>query len=159
MKTYVVKAKELDERWHVLDAAERPLGRLASEAAQLLRGKHRANFSPHMDHRDFVVIVNAAKVRVTGRKPEQKTYYRHTQYPGGLKQVTLGKLMAIRPERVVERAVRGMLPRNHLGDALYRHLKVYAGPEHPHQAQVNVKPKPQPQVAAEAPETTEGAAE
>jgi len=139
VKTYTARAKELEERWHVLDAAERPLGRLASEAAQLLRGKHRPEFTPHMDHRDFVIIVNAARVRVTGNKVQQKMYYRHSQYPGGLKQVALGKLLATKPERVVERAVRGMLPRNRLGAQLYRHLKVYAGPEHPHQAQVNAR--------------------
>lgn len=139
MKTYTVRAKEIEERWHVLDAAERPLGRLASEAAQLLRGKYRPEFTPHLDHRDFVIIVNAARVQVTGNKLEQKMYYRHSQYPGGLKQVALGKLLASKPERVVERAVRGMLPRNRLGAQLYRHLKVYAGPEHPHQAQVNAR--------------------
>ncbi len=151
MKTYTPKAKDMDERWHVLDAESRPLGRLASEAAQLLRGKHRPQFAPHMDPRDFVIIVNAAKVQVTGHKADQRRYYRHSQYPGGLKSVAMGKVLATRPERVVERAVRGMLPRNHLGDQLYRHLKVYAGPDHPHEAQVNAR-KPRPATEAPAPE-------
>ena len=137
MTTYTLKAKEIETRWHVLDAEGRPLGRLASEVALLLRGKHRPTFSPHMDNGDFVVVVNAAKVKVTGNKLQQKTYYRHSGYPGGLKEMTLARMLEKHPERVVQHAVKGMLPHNRLGRRLVRHLKVYGGPEHPHQAQVN----------------------
>jgi len=137
MKTYTLKLKEVQERWHVLDAEERPLGRLASEAAQLLRGKHRPTFTPHMDNGDFVIVVNAAKVKVTGSKTQQKVYYRHTGYPGGLKETPLWRMLETRPERVIQAAVKGMLPHNRLGRKLLGHLKVYGGPEHPHEAQVN----------------------
>ncbi len=137
MTTYTLKAKEIETRWHVLDAEGRPLGRLASEAAQLLRGKHRPTFSPHMDNGDFVVVVNAAKVRATGNKIQQKTYYRHSGYPGGLKEMTLVRMLEKHPDRVIQRAVKGMLPHNRLGRRLIRHLKVYGGPGHPHEAQVN----------------------
>jgi len=137
MKTYTLKAKEVDERWHVLDAEGRPLGRLASEAAQLLRGKHRPTFTPHMDNGDFVIVVNAAKVKATGNKLQQKMYYRHSGYPGGLKETPLARMLETHPERVIKQAVKGMLPHNRLGRKLLRHLKTYGGPEHPHEAQVN----------------------
>ncbi len=137
MKTYTLKAKEVERRWHVVDAEGRLLGRLASEVAQLLRGKHRPTFTPHMDNGDFVIIVNAAKIKVTGDKLQQKTYYRHTGYPGGLKETTLARMLETHPERVLQSAVKGMLPHNRLSRQILRHLKVYGGPEHPHEAQVN----------------------
>jgi len=137
MKTYTLSAKEVETRWHVLDAEGRPLGRLASEVAQLLRGKYRPTFTPHLDNGDFVVIVNAAKIKVTGRKTEQKVYYRHSGYPGGLKETPLARMLETHPDRVIQQAVKGMLPHNKLGRQLLRHLKVYGGPDHPHQAQVN----------------------
>ena len=143
MKTYSLKAKEIDKGWHVVDAADQTLGRLASQVAALLIGKHKPTYSPHLDMGDFVVVVNAEKVRVTGKKLTDKVYYRHSGYMGGLKQTTLGELLARRPARVMEMAVRGMLPRNRLSRKLIRHLKVYAGPEHPHQAQVNASRKRQ----------------
>ena len=136
MKTYTLKAKEVTTVWHVLDAEGRPLGRLASEVAQLLRGKHRPTFTPHMDNGDFVVVVNAAKIRVTGNKLQQKIYHRHSGYPGGLKDMTLERMLAKFPERVIQQAVKGMLPHNRLARQLLRHLKIYGGPEHPHEAQV-----------------------
>jgi len=142
MKTYSVKAKEIVPQWHVVDAADQSLGRVAAHIASLLRGKHRPNFSPHLDMRDFVVVVNAARVRITGKnKMREKTYYRHSMYPGGLKETTLEKMMATHPTRVIENAVRGMLPHNRLGAKLRRHLKVYAGPDHPHEAQVRAGKK------------------
>ena len=137
MKTYTLKAKEIEVRWHVLDAEGRTLGRLASEVAQLLRGKHRPTFTPHMDNGDFVVVVNAGKVKVTGNKAQQKVYYRHSGYPGGLKETLLARMLETHPERVVQRAVKGMLPHNRLSRRIMRHLKIYGGPEHPHEAQVN----------------------
>jgi large subunit ribosomal protein L13 len=137
MKTYTLKAGDVQERWHVIDAEGRPLGRLASEAAQLLRGKHRPTFTPHMDNGDFVVVVNASKVKVTGAKTQQKVYYRHSGYPGGLKETLMSRMLETRPERVVQSAVKGMLPHNRLGRKLLGHLKVYGGPEHPHDAQVH----------------------
>jgi large subunit ribosomal protein L13 len=142
MKTYSAKAKEIIPQWHVVDAAEQPLGRLAVRVASLLRGKHRPQFTPHMDMRDFVVVVNAEKVRVSGNnKMRQKLYRHHTQYPGGLREITLEKLMAKHPTRVIEHAVRGMLPHNRLGAKLRGHLKVYVGPEHPHAAQTGGAPR------------------
>jgi large subunit ribosomal protein L13 len=137
MKTYSPSAKEIEPHWHVLDAEGRPLGRLASEIAQILRGKHRPTFAPHMDSRDYVVVVNASRVRITGKKTEQKTYYRHTGYPGGLRETAMGKLLDKHPDRVVQTAVKGMLPHNRLGRQLLGHLKIYGGPDHPHEAQVN----------------------
>lgn len=152
MKTYSVKAKEIVPQWHVIDAADQPLGRLAARVASLLRGKHRPDFTPHLDMRDFVIVVNAAKVRFTGNnKMRDKTYYRHTQYPGGLKKTTLERMMAAHPGRVIEHAVRGMLPHNRLGAQLYRHLKVYVGPAHPHQSQIKASPERVEVVAAAAP--------
>lgn len=127
---------EVERRWYVIDARDQVLGRLASEVAQLLRGKGKALYTPHVDVGDFVIVVNAAEVRLTGRKREQKRYYRHSGWTGGLKEVTADQLLGGRfPERAVKYAVRGMLPKNALGRKLYRKLKVYAGPEHPHAAQ------------------------
>ena len=141
MKTYTLKLKEIEPAWHVLDATARPLGRLASEVAQLLRGKHRPTFSPHMDHRDYVIVLNAAQVKTTGNKLEQKIYYRHSGYPGGLKETTLARMLETYPQRVIQQAVKGMLPHNRLGRKLLGHLKVYDGPEHPHEAQLNAGKK------------------
>ena len=141
MKTYSPKAREISRDWHVVDAAGQTLGRLAAEVACLLRGKHKPTYSPHMDMGDYVVVVNSEKIRVTGRKRQQKMYYRHSTYPGGLKVESLEKLLARRPSRVIERAVKGMLPHNRLGRALYHHLKVYAGPDHPHESQVTASEK------------------
>ena len=135
MKTYQPKASEIDRRWILVDAAGQNLGRLAVQVANLLRGKGKPAFVPHQDVGDFVVIINAEKVTVTGKKLRQKTYYHHSQYPGGIKSVSLGKLLDESPERVLEKAVRGMLPKTKLGDALFTKLKVYAGPDHPHTAQ------------------------
>jgi large subunit ribosomal protein L13 len=142
MKTYQPKAGEVNRSWVLVDAQGQNLGRLASRVAVLLRGKHKPVFAPHTDVGDFVVIINAEKVAVTGRKLRQKEYHHHSQYPGGLKTVRLGKLLQEKPERVLEKAVRGMLPKNKLGDALFGKLKVYAGPTHPHVAQ-----RPAPEVA------------
>lgn len=142
MKTYVVKASEIDRGWWLIDATDQPLGRLATRVATLLSGKHKPTWTPHLDTGDHVVVVNASRVRVTGNKLTQKRYYRHSNYPGGLREETLEDLLARKPERVIEVAVKGMLPSNKLGDAMYRKLKVYAGAEHPHQAQ-------RPQGAAE----------
>jgi len=122
-------------RCFVVDADERPLGRVASRVASLLRGKHRPDFTPHQDAGDFVVVINAAKVKLTGNKLEDKAYHRHTDYPGGIRTTTAGKLMQSRPERLVEMAVRGMLPKNRLGRQLFNKLKIYRGAEHPHAAQ------------------------
>ncbi|HCU99731.1 MAG TPA: 50S ribosomal protein L13 [Dehalococcoidia bacterium] len=130
------KASEINKRWHVVDAADRPLGRVASEVAALLRGKHKPTYEPHLDDGDFVVIINAGKVRLSGRKAEQKVYYRHSGYPGNLRKRTFAEQMERRPERVLERSVWGMLPKGPLGKRMRRHLKVYAGADHPHQAQI-----------------------
>jgi large subunit ribosomal protein L13 len=134
--TYVLKAKDIEEKWHVVDASGQALGRLASDVAATLRGKKRPSFTPSMPNGDYVIVVNADKVAVTGDTREKK-YYRHSMYPGGLKTVTQEKLLATKPEKVVFMAVKGMLPHNALGAKLIKRLKVYAGPEHPHQAQVN----------------------
>ena len=134
--TYSLRGAEIRRAWQVIDAAGRPLGRVAAQAASLLIGKHKATFSPHLDDGDSVIIVNADQVRFTGGKPEKKVYYRHSQYPGGLKSITLGTLFGRRPVRVLEIAVRGMLPHNRLGSQMYRRLRVYGGAEHPHGAQV-----------------------
>jgi len=156
MKTFSLKAREITPDWHVIDAADQTLGRLATRIAGLLRGKHKPTYSPHLDMGDFVVVVNAEKIRITGRKGRQKVYYRHSMYPGGLKMETLEKLLARAPTRVIERAVKGMLPHNRLGRTLYRHLKVYAGPDHPHEAQVRGSEK---RHLAPAAGTTEGQAD
>ena len=135
MRSYVPKPDEISREWRVLDASEQVLGRLATEAARLLRGKHKAEFTPHLDTGDFVVVVNAEKVRVTGGKMEDKLYYRHSGKPGSLKSESLRERMEKYPERVIRDAVWGMLPKNRLGRQLLRKLKVYRGPEHPHEAQ------------------------
>jgi len=136
MKTYTLKKKEIDHQWHVVDADGLVLGRLASRVAQLIRGKHKPTFTPHMDGGDFVVVVNARKVRLTGRKMEQKQYFRHTGYIGNEKFTPVATMLAKHPERVIEKAVFGMLPKGTLGrQVLRKKLKVYAGPEHPHEAQ------------------------
>lgn len=137
MKTYSPSAKEIEPVWHVVDAAGRPLGRLASETAQLLRGKHRPTFAPHLDNGAFVIVVNASKVQVTGNKAKQKMYRRHSGYPGGLKEIPFDRMLARHPERVIRQAVKGMLPHNRLSQQLLRHLKIYSGPDHPHEAQVH----------------------
>ncbi len=147
MKTYSLKGKEIVNNWKVLDAQGQTLGRLASEAARLLMGKHKPSYTRHLPMGDFVVVVNAARVRVTGNKLANKIYYRHSGYMGGLKETTMRTLMESRPERVMELAVKRMLPQNKLGDALFRRLKVYAGPEHPHQAQVGTPANAAPQSA------------
>lgn len=134
-KTYSPKPADIERSWWVVDAAGLPLGRLASEVAQILRGKHKPTYAPHMDTGDHVIVVNAARVAVTSEKGQQKIYYRHSGYPGGIKAETFEALKERRPEAIVERAVRGMLPKNKLGRQMARKLKVYAGPEHPHQAQ------------------------
>jgi large subunit ribosomal protein L13 len=139
VRTFSPKAADVERRWHVIDASDVVLGRLASQTATLLRGKHKPIFAPHVDTGDFVVIVNAAKVALSGNKLTDKRAYRHSGYPGGLRSIAYGDLMAKSPERVVTKAVRGMLPKNTLGRQMLRKLKVYAGPEHPHQAQ---KPVP-----------------
>ena len=137
MKTFSLKAGDVETAWHVVDADGQPLGRLATHVAMLLRGKYRPTYTPHLDNGDFVIVVNAAKVRLTGNKAGQKTYYRHSGYPGGLKETILDKMMDKHPDRVVQKAVKGMLPHNRLSRKLLRHLKIYGGPEHPHDAQVN----------------------
>jgi len=135
VKTYAVKASDVERGWWLVDASDQTLGRLASRIAALLEGKHKPTYSPHIDSGDHVVVVNAAKVRVTGAKLEQKRYYRHSNYPGGLKEESLARLLERRPELVIERAVKGMLPQNRLGRAMFKKLKVYGGPDHPHAAQ------------------------
>ena len=135
MRTYSPKATDVDRRWHVIDATDIVLGRLASHAATLIRGKHKPMFAPHVDTGDFVIIVNADKIALTGNKREQKMAYRHSGYPGGLRSVSYAQLLEKDPRRAVEKAVRGMLPHNRLGRQLIGKLKVYAGPDHPHQAQ------------------------
>ena len=139
MRTYTPKPGEVDRTWHVIDATDVVLGRLAAQAATLLRGKHKPMYAPHMDTGDFVVIVNAEKVAVTGNKRADKFIYRHSGYPGGLRQRSVGEMLEKQPDRLVEKAIKGMLPKNRLGRAMGKKLKVYAGPEHPHAAQ---KPTP-----------------
>jgi len=135
MKTYTAKAGEVEHGWVVVDAQDKVLGKLATQIAVRLRGKHKPEYTPHVDTGDYVVVVNAAKVRVTGRKTERKIYYRHSGYPGGLKVTNFAKLRAARPERVLRHAVKGMLPKGPLGYAMLKKLKVYAGGTHPHSAQ------------------------
>ena len=134
-KTYSPKPIEVERKWHVVDATDLPLGRLASEVAQILRGKHKPMYAPHMDVGDFVVVVNAENVAVTSDKSQSKIYYRHSGYPGGINAETFESLRERRPEAIIERAVRGMLPKNKLGRQMLKKLKVYAGPDHPHEAQ------------------------
>jgi len=135
VRTFSPKDKDITRQWHVIDASDVVLGRLASQTAVLLRGKHKPIFAPHVDTGDFVIIINADKVALSGNKLEQKQAYRHSGYPGGLHSVSYAELMEKHPERAVEKAVRGMLPKNSLGRKTLRKLKVYAGPDHPHQAQ------------------------
>ena len=139
MRTYTPKPGEVTRQWHVIDATDVVLGRLASQIAVLLRGKHKTSFAPHVDTGDFVVVINADKVALTGNKREQKIEYRHSGYPGGLRETSYSTLLETNPRRAVEKAVRGMLPHNKLGRQQLAKLKVYAGPDHPHAAQ-----KPQP---------------
>jgi large subunit ribosomal protein L13 len=155
-KTFRLSAKAMDRPWHVIDARGRPLGRVASEAAQLLMGKHKPTYERHLPMGDVVIVINAREVAFTGNKAHQKIYYRHSGYPGGLKERRLFEQMEKDPRRVIERAIKGMLPSTSLGRELFRHLKVYAGPTHPHEAQVragmSTRAKQRP-VAAAAPAT------
>ena len=139
MTTYTAKAGQVQHGWFVVDAQGKVLGRLATQIAARLRGKHKPEYTPHVDTGDFVVVVNVDKLRVTGRKAERKIYYRHTEFPGGIKQTNFAKLHAAKPQRVLQKAVKGMLPKGPLGYAMLRKMKVYAGSEHPHTAQ---QPKP-----------------
>lgn len=139
MSTHVTKPSEIERRHYVVDAQGQVLGRLASRVASILRGKHKPSYSPHLDVGDFVIVVNAAKIELTGKKLDQKSYFRHSGYPKGAKHVAMKTLMETRPEDVVRRAIRGMLPKTKLGRKMIKKLRVYAGPEHPHQAQ---KPEP-----------------
>ena len=135
MRTYTPKPADIERQWHVIDATDIVLGRLASQTAQLLRGKHKPYYAPHLDCGDFVVIINAGKVAMTGKKAEQSTVYNHSGFPGGLKRTSYADVLATRPERIIEKAVKGMIPHNSLGRQVMSKLKVYAGPTHPHQAQ------------------------
>ena len=135
MKTYSQKASEVQRDWYIVDAADQTLGRLATQIATLLRGKHKPTFSPNLDGGDFVVVVNAEKVRLTGRKPDQKMYYRHSGYPGGFKAIPYRRMMAQHPDRILRFAVKGMLPKTRLGRRQLLKLKIYPGPTHPHAAQ------------------------
>ncbi|GAB3372036.1 50S ribosomal protein L13 [Spongiibacter taiwanensis] len=139
MKTFSAKPQDVKHDWYVVDAADKTLGRLASEIAHRLRGKHKAEYTPHVDTGDYIVVVNAEKVRVTGSKTTDKMYHHHTGYPGGLKSMSFEKLIDKAPERVLQGAVKGMLPKNPLGRAMFKKLKVYAGTEHPHAAQQPVE--------------------
>lgn len=135
MKTFMASPATIDRKWYVVDATDMTLGRLASEVAKVLRGKNKPIFTPHMDTGDYVIVVNAEKIKVTGKKMDQKIYYRHSDYVGGMKQTTLKEKLAKKPEEVIELAVKGMLPKGPLGREMYRKLFVYAGPEHKHAAQ------------------------
>jgi large subunit ribosomal protein L13 len=135
VSTYYAKTGEVPREWVLIDATDQVLGRVASEVAQILKGKRKPQYTPHVDTGDFVVIINAEKIKVTGAKATDKVYYRHSGYPGGLKEETFTEAMAKHPERIIERAVKGMLPKNTLGRAMYKKLKVYTGPDHPHKAQ------------------------
>ena len=139
MKTFTATPQTIERDWHLVDATDKTLGRLASEVAARLRGKHKPTYTPHMDTGDNIIIVNAEKIKVTGNKEADKIYYHHTGYVGNLKSITLGKQREQHPERILETAIKGMLPKNPLGRAMFRKLHVYAGPEHPHAAQ---QPKP-----------------
>ena len=139
MKTLSARPQDVEHDWYVVDAENQTLGRLAAAVARRLRGKHKASFTPHVDTGDYIVVVNAEKVRVTGKKQTDKIYYRHSGYPGGIRAARFEEMIVKHPERVIEKAVKGMLPRNPLGRAVFRKLKVYAGSEHPHSAQ---QPKP-----------------
>jgi large subunit ribosomal protein L13 len=134
-KTHVTKPSEIERRHYLVDADGKILGRLATQVAQILRGKGKVNFSPHLDTGDFVIVVNAAKIQITGKKLDTKTYFSHSGYPGGARYVAMSKLMQTKPDQVVRRAVKGMLPKNKLGRKMLKKLRVYPGPEHPHEAQ------------------------
>ena len=134
-KSFMANAQNIQKKWYVVDAADLVLGRLSTEVATLLRGKHKPTFTPHVDCGDYVVIVNAEKIVLTGKKLDQKCYYRHSGYPGGLKTRTAKRMLELQPQKVLEESIRGMLPKGKLGDDMYRKLYVYVGPEHPHQAQ------------------------
>ena len=138
-KTYVTRKEDVEREWYVVDATGQTLGRLATQVAHILRGKHKPTYSPSVDTGDCVIVVNAEKIQVTGRKLDQKIYYSYSGYPGGLKEITLRNLLQKHPTRVIEHAVKGMLPKNRLGRQMFSKLKVYAGPAHPHAAQ---QPKP-----------------
>lgn len=135
MKTYSPKASEIQRSWFIVDAENQTLGRISTQIASVLRGKHKPTFATHMDMGDYVIVVNAEKVRVTGNKEEKKLYYRHSQYPGGFRSTPLRDQLEKHPTRPLERAIRMMLPKNPLGDAMFKKLKIYAGPDHPHSAQ------------------------
>jgi len=135
MKTKTLKISEIEKDWWIADAESQILGRLASKIAQILRGKHKVNFVPHMDNGDCVVVINAEKIMVTGKKEEKKSYFRHTGYPGGVKTTSFAHLRRTYPERIIENAVKGMLPHNKLGRRMLNHLKIYVGTDHPHSAQ------------------------
>lgn len=135
MSTYMAKPEEVERQWYVVDATGKTLGRLATRIAEILRGKHKTTFTPHVDTGDFVIVINAEKIHLTGNKWEQKKYYHHSGYPGGIKETTYEKLVEKKPEFIIEKAVKGMIPHNKLGRQIIKKLKVYAGPEHPHQAQ------------------------
>ena len=135
MKTYSTKATDIERQWHTIDASGKTLGKLATQIAGLLMGKHKPIYSPNLDTGDYVIVINADKVRVTGNKAKQKTYYRHSGYPGGLKSITLEKMMQTNPTRVIEHAVKGMLPHTRLGASMRKKLRVYVGDTHPHPAQ------------------------
>lgn len=135
MKSYIAKPAEVERKWYVLDAEDKTLGKIASEVASILRGKKKPIYTPHVDTGDYVIVINAEKVRVTGKKEEQKIYKSHSGYPGGLKETTLRELRAKKPEEIIRHAVKGMMPKGKLGRQMFKKLKVYAGPEHPHTAQ------------------------
>lgn len=135
MKTFSAKSETVEHDWFIVDATDKTLGRLATEVARRLRGKHKPVYTPHVDTGDYIIVTNAEKIRVTGNKRSDKMYYRHTEFPGGIKEINFDKLIAHKPELVIELAVKGMMPRNPLGRAMLRKLKVYAGGEHPHTAQ------------------------
>lgn len=139
MKTFSAKREDVERTWYLVDGSGKVLGRLASHLARVLRGKTKPIYTPHVDTGDYVVVINADKIRLTGKKMEQKVYYRHSGYPGGLKSTTAKELLATKPERLLKKAVKGMLPKNPLGRKMFKKLKVYRGPDHPHQAQ-----QPQP---------------
>lgn len=139
MKTFNAKPETVKRDWYVVDAAGKTLGRLATEVARRLKGKHKAEYTPHVDTGDYIVVINAEQVTVTGNKAEDKKYYRHSGYPGGIKETNFNKLQAEKPEMIIEKAVKGMLPKNPLGRDMFRKLKVYAGSEHKHEAQQPIK--------------------
>lgn len=136
LKTYSTKASEIEREWHLIDASDKVLGKVATQVATLLMGKHKPIFCRHLDTGDYVVVINAEKIRVTGNKTKQKLYYRHSGYPGGLKSINLEKMLETHPSRVIEHAVKGMLPHNRLGAQMMKKLRVYVGDTHPHQAQI-----------------------